>query len=67
MGGGRTRGLAYTLSVASQGNIILVVTRAVKPGAASGAPLTWHRTPYIPVRPLCTDDFRVLAITNPTT
>jgi len=36
VGGGRTRGLAYTLSVASQGNIILVVTRAVKPGAASG-------------------------------
>ncbi len=37
-GGAPVRGLAYTLSVSSQHNIILVVTRAVKPGAASGAP-----------------------------
>ena len=30
------RGLAYTLSVPRQQNIILTVTRAVNPGAASG-------------------------------
>lgn len=35
-GSGRTRGLAYTVSTASQHNIILVATRAVKPGSPSG-------------------------------
>lgn len=35
--GGPRQGFAYTISTAWQHNIIVVVTRALRPGAASGA------------------------------
>ena len=35
--GGPPHGFAYTVATASQHNIIVVVTRALRPGAASGA------------------------------
>lgn len=43
--GGTPRGLVYTLSTASQDNIIVALTRSVKPGKASGGSLP--ASPYI--------------------
>lgn len=38
--GGPPGGIAYTISAASQHNIIAVFSRAMRPGAASGLSLT---------------------------